>query len=210
MILFKYATRSRPDLFIRGYRSIVDNILTEDYKILVSVDYDDKYSIKRILDVINEKTIVVIGKSKSKIDAINRDIRLIGKFDVLVNMSDDMVFIKKGFDEVILNNISPFSCLHFPDGNRNDLITLSIIGYDFYKYFNYIYCPEYKSLYCDNEQTEVAKKLGAYKYISEQIFEHLHPAYGKAVFDSQYAHTESFNYIDKQTFEKRKAINYGL
>ena len=222
-ILFKFATRSRPTLFKRGIESILNNISTDDFQILVSVDHDDD----TMLPMINEykahpNVSIVVGSSKSKVHAINRDIELAMDWDVLVNMSDDMVFVEKGFDEIIRGgyidkdwNTYPFHknldfCLHFPDGNRNDLITMSIIGKDYYKRFNYIYNPEYISLYCDNEQTDVAKILGCYKYVDKVIFNHLHPAYGKAIFDRQYQHTESFSNIDQQTYIKRKAINYGL
>ena len=202
-ILFKYATRNRPELFDRGMRSILDNVASDNFHILVSIDNDDKNHYK---DYPN--TTIVRGESFNKVDAINRDIDLIDGWDILVNMSDDMVFTVKGFDDIIRDNFD--HCLHFPDGNRNDLITMSIISREFYTRFGYIYNPEYKSLYCDNEQTEVAKILGCYKFINQQIFEHLHPAYGKAHFDLQYQHTESFGYEDSQTFLRRQKINYGL
>lgn len=207
-ILFKYATRNRPELFDRGMRSILDNVASDDFQILVSVDNDDKNHYDQYLH-----TTIIRDNSLNKVDAINRDIYLINRWDILVNMSDDMVFTVKGFDDIIrkefANDITAH-CLHFPDGNRNDLITMSIISREFYTRFGYIYNPEYKSLYCDNEQTEVSKILGCYKFINQQIFEHLHPAYGKAHFDAQYQHTESFGYEDSQTFLRRQKINYGL
>jgi len=168
---------------------------------------------------------IVSGKSKDKVDAINRDIELVKDWDFLCCMSDDMVFNVKGFDEIIRDafnsgvmcfdipqtkkyNLDQF--IHFPDGNRKDLCTMSIIGMTYYERDKYIYNPEYASLYCDNEAQEVAKIRGCYKYVDTQIFEHLHPAYGKAVFDSQYQHTESFGTIDAQTYQRRKENNYGL
>lgn len=236
-ILFKYATRSRPELFKRGIESIINNVESEDYKILVSVDSNDDsmngvahdylhYSWIKIADNrINCKNIKLsFGDSKNKIEAVNRDVNEFNyDWDILVNMSDDMVFNVKGFDNIIRENFyfkkldggnslvkDLDKCLHFPDGNRKDLITMSIMGRDYYNRFNYIYHPDYISLYCDNEQTEVAKMLGCYKYVDKQIFEHLHPAYGKAVFDAQYQHTESFGNVDLQTYLKRKEANFGI
>jgi hypothetical protein len=58
--------------------------------------------------------------------------------------------------------------------------------------------------------TEVAKKLNKYKFVNENLFVHLHPAYSKAPFDMQYQHTESFNFMDKNTFEKRKQNKFYL
>ena len=103
MILFNYTTRSRPANFFRGLRSIENNCTTP-YKVLVSIDEDDytmnNEDVKRML--LNFKNIVLcIGTSKNKIDAINRDMDLVEQWwDVLVNVSDDQVFIKKDFDFV--------------------------------------------------------------------------------------------------------------
>jgi len=200
-ILFKYATKNRPHLFDRGMQSILNNVSSDNFHILVSVDNDDKNHYKEY-----PNTTIVRGESLNKVDAINRDIELIDSWDILVNMSDDMVFTCKGFDTIIRDNFA--HCLHFPDGNRNDLITMTIISREFYTRFGYIYNPEYKSLYCDNEQTEVSKILGCYKYIDKQIFEHLHPAYFKANFDAQYIYTESFMNEDRLTYERRKANDF--
>jgi len=76
--------------------------------------------------------------------------------------------------------------------------------------FGYIYNPEYKSLFCDNEQQEVAKLLGRYVYIKKRLFNHNHPAWGLAAMDALMVHTESFHMEDKATFERRKAINFGI
>ena len=173
-ILYKFTTRSRPELFKRGMESIIDNSSSDNYHILVSVDDDDE-SMRQEFNYPN--TTIVSGKSKNKIDAINRDIdKFGGDWDILVNMSDDMVFTKKGFDDVIresFNVLPDYSevivadfnlCIHFPDGNRNDLITMAIMGREYYERFNYIYHPDYISLWCDNEMTDVAKILGCYKY----------------------------------------------
>jgi hypothetical protein len=218
-ILFKFTTRSRPHLFHRGMMSILNNVTSDDFHILVSVDNDD---VQEVYSHPYKNTTVIKGVSKSKIDAINRDVNEFDyDFDVLVNMSDDMVFTEKGFDEVIrevfidyFNGGEAFKsldkCLHFPDGNRNDLITMAIMGRDYYKRFNYIYHPEYKSLYCDNEMTDVAMLLGCYRFVNKNIVYHLHPAYGKGIFDAQYRHTESFGSEDRETYLKRKAIKFGL
>jgi len=217
-ILFNFASRSRPALFRRGVESIINNA-TGQYQICAIVDANDT----RLKDYNFEGcSIVDNGLSANKVDAINRaHLHILNSgCDIIVNMSDDMVFTQKGFDEIIKKEFQKECfevgynaldlCLHLPDGNRSDLITMAILGIDYYKRFNYIYHPEYKSLYCDNEMTEVAKLLGKYKFVNENLFVHLHPAYGKAPFDMQYQHTESFNFMDKNTFEKRKQNKFYL
>lgn len=211
-ILFKFTTRSRPHLFERGMQTIIQNVVNENYQILVSVDTDDATmteALKKYED--NVKVKICYGTSKNKIDAINRDVEKADDWHILINMSDDMVFVCRGFDDIIRNSFDNLKqCLHFPDGNTNQLITMSILGREFYDRFGYIYNPEYVSLWCDNEQMEVAKLIYAYKYVDMMILNHLHPAFAKADFDNQYKHTESFYGVDAQTFERRKAIKFGL
>jgi hypothetical protein len=161
---------------------------------------------------------MVMGESKSKIEAINRDVNDIAyDWDVIVNMSDDMVFNTAGFDAIIRasfgaawGKVDTNRCLHFPDGNRSDLITMAILGRVYYERFKYIYHPSYKSLYCDDEMTIVAKQLNCLLFVGVDIFEHKHPAYGKASMDTQYMITESFGSVDQMNFEARKSKNFYL
>jgi len=209
-ILFNYTTRSRPELFERGLKSITDNCTSDKYKILVTVDENDATMFKYWND---PRITTIIGESKNKVDAINRDINeFVYDWDVLVNFSDDMIFTQKGFDNIIRQSFdNTDQCIHFPDGSTGDrLISMSILGREYYNRFNYIYHPDYYSVYCDNETMDVAKILKCYKFINENIFVHLHPANGNAFNDEQYRYTESFHPIDQATYFKRKAMNYGI
>lgn len=211
-ILFKYTTRSRPELFKRGMDSIINNCISESYQILVSIDTDDE-SMFEMEDYYkgNSKVIFCKGTSTGKINAINRDVDLVTDWDILVNMSDDMVFTQNGFDAHIRGAFDNLDqCLHFPDGNTTAFITMSILGRKYFDRFGYIYHPDYISLFCDNEQTEVAQILGCYKFINKNIFSHLHPAWAKAASDEQYRHTESFWGVDQATYTRRKANNFFL
>lgn len=220
-ILYNYPSRSRPSLFRRGVESIISNSASTDYEILAIVDENDP----TLKDYDFTGCTVLVGKSKSKVDAINRGHEYILKSgaDIIVNFSDDMVFTQKYFDSKIRNSffyyVSPNyrgqsdfdMCIHFPDGSTNErLISMSVLGIDYYKRFNYIYNPEYISLYCDNETMDVAKALGKYKFINENLFAHLHPANGNAFNDAQYQYTESFHPIDGATYQRRKLNNFGL
>ena len=215
-LLFKLTTRSRPQRAIKTLESIYANIKTDNFYILMSLDSDDPTT----TDLYEwcsgkfDKITIKFGESKNKIDAINRDLNnLLIKWDVLLNVSDDQVFIKEGFDEVILQslngNLDQF--LHFPDGNQKDLATMSIMGYDYYMRDKYIYHPSYQSVYCDNEAQDVAKLRGCYKYVNEDILVHEHPAWGKAQYDYQYAKTEHpTTYMqDEANYKKRKNENFN-
>lgn len=225
-ILFKFATRSRVDKFFEGLDNILANISDkENFLILVSADIDDASmcnkemyeKLKDYLIAYPEKIVVKFSTSESKIHAINRDVNEIKDrfdFDILVNFSDDMKFIVNGFDDIIREKFN----IHFPDTNGNiyfndgfvkDAIsTMSIIGRMYYDKFNYIYHPSYKSLWCDNEYTEVAKRENKIAYFDEILYNHLHPSNVGGFIDEQLKHTESFNNIDFQNFENRKLNNF--
>ena len=218
-ILFKYTSRSRPDQFYRGLISIINNCTSPNYLILCSLDNNDP-TLDRYLHYINElnnsKIKVCLGDSKNKIDAINRDLNSYKKkWDILINMSDDMLFHKRGVDEIIResfgSNLDQF--VHFNDGNqKSNLCSMTIEGKSYYRRFNYIYHPDYVSLWCDVEAQEVAKNLGKYKYMGDEqlIFRHLHPSFGLAQTDAQYAITESQELwsADLRTYTIRKNRNF--
>lgn len=225
-ILYKLTTRSRPELAKRAIQSVIDNSVSDDFEIWVTLDHNDEATIDEIENLektYNEKynrwvishCVTLVNKC-TKISAINRDLEEIKilKWDILVNLSDDQVFIKKGFDEDIRNafadNLDQF--IHFPDGNRKDLCTMSVIGRDYFNRDGYIYYPEYITECCDDEAQEVAKLRGCYKFVDIEIFNHLHPAYNKAEWDRNYADNLT---LDKQSHDrdllaKRRAINFGL
>ena len=216
-ILYKYTTRSRRSNFLRGYDSILNKISNrEDYHILISVDKDDQSMFP--LPVLDGNHTFVVGNSKNKIDAINRDLNEFDyDWDILINMSDDMIFTKKGFDDIIraefYNDFNQY--LHFNDGNQKcNVCTMHIVGRNYYDRFKYIYHPDYISLWCDVENDIVAKQLGCYKYMGDNIklFRHLHPAWGLAPQDALSIKTEdrALWVADEITFNKRKIKNFGL
>jgi len=220
-ILFKYTTRSRRSNFLRGIDSIIDNLADkENYHIYTTFDVDDDKM--RPLPEIKGNHTYIAGTSKSKIDAINRDMDFINSqydWQIIINMSDDMVFIQKGFDDIIRKEFTDGSItnldqyIHFNDGNQKaNVSTMHIVGRDYYNRDNYIYNPEYKSLWCDVENDMVAKLRGCYKYVGDNVrlFSHLHPAWGLAPNDEQYMKTEHRDMwiADEQTFNNRKQNNF--
>lgn len=226
LILFKFASRSRESKFFIGLDNILNNIADyENFHILVSLDSDDSTmynkttitKIKKYFELYPDKITVVFGKSKSKIDAINRDVNHYKEsinFDILVNFSDDMSFIVKGFDNIIRNKFSQHfndtdGNIYFNDGFTKDKIsTLSIIGRKYYDKFNYIYHPSYISLWCDNEYTIVAKNNNKIHYFDENIFVHNHPSNVGGFIDEQLILTESFSEVDYQNFISRQKNNF--
>jgi len=215
-ILVKYASRSRPENFERGLKSIIDNAVDiGSVFVLVSLDSDDQ-RLKEYEDVVGkyyDKAFikVYIGESQNKIHAINRDIDKV-KFDwdVLVNMSDDMELVWE-WDEIIAANIEDGRFLHFNDGNHNEyLCTMSVMHRDYYNLDGYIYNPAYKSLYCDQEATEAAHIRGLRKYVPVQICKHLHPEWGYSPLDQLYVANNKYATEDLTTIRSRRITMYGI
>lgn len=207
-ILVNFPSRSRPERFhacMVNLRQCFTN-----YKVALKVDRNDP-TLRQYLSKAYPEILLYLGHSKSKVDAINRDIPLYD-WEIIVNTSDDILW-RPGAGAEIIKNYEKDTFLHFPEPyaesqaakrKSNSICVSSIMDRVYFDRFGYIYNPQYLSLWCDNEATEVAKNLGRYKFVNKIIFEHMHPAAGKAVKDHQYKLTESFGAIDKRTFLTRK------
>jgi len=148
-----------------------------------------------------------------KISAINNHIQE-RDFDIVICASDDMVPKAWGWDNEIaiaMNQYFPNldGCVHFNDGNTDgELITFSILGKKLYDSFGYIYHPDYKSLYCDDEFTQEVKRMGKEKYIDKVIISHEHWSIEGSdnhdQVDLAVQKTLHYSGRDKQVFEERK------
>src|SRR5688572_20144431 len=139
MICFNFASRSRPQKFFDCLENIRSFISTKDYFVLAKIDEDQKQSYDRVNNYPEVK--VCYGLSLNKVHAINRGLENV-KFDILCNHSDDMFFTRNGFDELIREHCGPDTFLHIPDQVVGDKIsTYSIMGFDYYNRFKYVYNP---------------------------------------------------------------------
>lgn len=217
-ILFNFASRSRPDKFFETLDNIVQNCASNDYFIVCKLDEDDAimtdaYVRRRLLTY--PKIVVKWGVSTSKIHAINRDLNDgdLSTWSILINMSDDMKWGTFGFDDIIRQhmpvNLDGF--LHVPDDYAQDRVcTTSIIGYRYYQRDMYVYHPDYYSMWCDDEATEIAKARGCYAMVAGIQLEHLHYTnMGKAGKDALYRRNDTY-LADKKIYEERKARGFDL
>lgn len=219
-ILFKYASRSRPDKFFDGLDSIFNNLFDfEHFHISCTLDRDDEsMNNKSVIDRIGtyKNTSIAWGLSEGKIHAINRDFPDY-PFSILICMSDDMRFIAYGFDDIIRNDMTSLfplydGLLHYPDQDAKDaLAVLYIAGRQWWARRNKkIYHPSYKSLWCDNEEMEVAKRLNKYALLSYTIVDHQCPGWGRAKKDEMYIRQEKYWEEDESNFNFRKSINFEI
>ena len=174
-LLIKFPTRNRKNKFfkvLRQYQNLCEDL--DNTYFLITLDNDDEsMNSSDVEDIFNTfKNIkVVYGTSNSKIHAVNRDIELVNDWDIVLLASDDMTPKVKGYDNIIRNKMKEFysdtdGILWFNDGHMgNKLNTLCILGKKYYDRFGYIYYPEYKSVWSDNEFMDVANILKKQTYI---------------------------------------------
>jgi len=221
-ILIKFPTRGRPDKFFSTldlYISKAKNL--SKIAFLISADVDDvSMTNDEVLTRLNSyrervKLIYFFSNNKTKIQAVNADLEKVSNWDILLLASDDMIPLMDGYDEIISQDMSNHfkdtdGVLWYHDGAQDRINTLSILGKKYYDRFNYIYHPDYISLWCDNEFTEVSQKLNKVYRSSQVIIEHRHPAWQKSTFDELYVRNESFYSADHITYNKRSQNNFDL
>ena len=219
-LLIKFPTKNRKFKFLNvfnKYHQFCDD--KENTQFLVTLDNDDSdMNSPDVIEILKtfKNTKFIFGDSKSKVDAINRDMELYNDWDIVLLASDDMTPMIKGYDNIIRNNMKTHypdtdGVLWFNDGyQKNKLNTLCILGKKYYDRFKYIYNPEYKSVWSDNEFMDVANLLGKQTYFNDVIIKHEHPDWGFGNRD--HIHQENFTNVDydKNIYLKNKSINFGL
>ena len=220
-ILLKFPTRSRPQQAMRVIQQYSNMAINpKSIGVAMSCDSDDdsmtrtlvKDEFDRILGQFGWHQIYY-GNSKTKIEACNADMEKIEyPWDIAVLVSDDMVPIVRGYDDVIRSHmIASFpntdGILWFNDGHQEDkLNTLSVMGRTMYQSFGYIYHPSYKSFYCDTEFTDLCKTTLKSKcvYSPTCIVRHEHPGNGYGGFDSLYQKNQLAWTHDMDNYINRK------
>lgn len=221
-ILFSFPSRSRPTKMFGCLDNIRKLSKSDNYKVVLKLDLDDPDTncdwVKMLLNSYPEVT-VEWGYSKSKIHAVNRSLENhLEGVSIILSHSDDFLFLVDGFDDIIRHAfIKHFprldGAIFFPDSHaKSRTCTYSMLGINLYKQEGSIYNEEYDSLYADNEFTEKMRMLGKIKFIDQQILDHFHPIWKMAAWDNLYRESESPEKYkkDKETYLKRKAINFGI
>lgn len=217
-ILVKIPTRGRPKQCAEVIRAMQEK-QSGECTYLVSLDTDDPEFDKYGPALEGLNAIVRLGTSRDKVHAINRDINEHeGPWDILVVGSDDMWPIVQGWDEVIRQDMathypSTDGMLWYNDGYANaKLNTMPIMGLAYFRRFRNVYHDSYRSFFCDDEQTEVAKAHGKVKYIPRQLFDHRHPDNRvKGVFsDDTYRRAIPHWHDDEMNYRQRRLKGFPI
>ena len=216
--LFKYPTFRRPEWFKATLKTYIKMLSGDhDYKFIISINEDDQtmnnVDMRNFIYGQIGGVAVKYGDHADKIVAINADMD--GRdFDILFLISDDMIPIVKGFDNIIAEAMTKHfpamdGALHFDDDccGKDKCITLSIMGKKLYDYFGYIYHPDYKSFFCDNEFTDEVYRLNKAVYIPQVIVKHDWQGWGKDR-DEVYQRNTRLGRGDEATYNRRKKLNF--
>lgn len=219
-LLVKFPTKGRRKKFfevLRLYHSMLAE--PENTQFLVTLDEDDPdmagHGVARKLRGF-PRTLWAYGKSADKMCAVNRDMGMAPVWDILLLAADDMIPVVDGYDGIIRAGMREFypdtdGVLFFNDGfRRNELNTLPIMGRKYYERFGYIYQPEYKSTWSDQEFTRVADLLGRQTYFDRTIIRHEHPDWGYGSEDEIHRVNLRNEEWDKSLFLRRQRENFGL
>ena len=227
-ILLKCPTRSRPQKVIQTLSSYVKLANhPEQLGVAISCDEDDMSMTRNLVQEELLRTLnpvawkrIFFSPNKNKIQACNANMNEIDwEWNIVVLVSDDMIPQLKGWDDVIRNHMmarfpDTNGILWFNDGHQGDkLNTLCVFGRTMYHSFGYIYHPEYKSLFCDTELTDLCKGELASKclYIPYCIIRHEHPGTGYAQnMDTLYVRNQKYWNEDMYTYIRRKTYTYDV
>ena len=219
-ILVQFPTRGRLEKFSKTLQLWQSNRLTNNVKFRIIIDRDD-LSMNRppVLNSLSQwgNLEVKLCEGHGKINAINYGLAEISKdYDIIVIASDDMIPTGYGWDQRIIDDMYK----HYPDGDGvlwyNDgytadrLNTLCILGTKYFRRFGYVYHPDYKSLWCDNEFMDVANMLGKQTYFEDIIIKHENPFNTGEKGDRLNFRDNQLFKLDERTYIRRKADNFGL
>jgi hypothetical protein len=140
--------------------------------------------------------------------------------DVMMLTSDDMIPCMEGYDDIIFQGFQ--HCfpefdggIKFNDGLRPEgdpLMVMPVLGSKLYKAIGYFYCPEYTSLYCDNDLTNICAGLEKFVIAKICIIRHEWIPGNHPDADEMHKEQDSTEmYIkDKAVFDKRITEGFDL
>jgi hypothetical protein len=126
-----------------------------------------------------------------------------------------MVPFKHGFDDVIHKDFKRYcpdydGVMRYWDRMRlinEHLVTWTVMGREFFKYYGCLYHPNYRSQWCDNELTDVALRENKLFHSTAEIVEHQWKKFG---MDLTYSVSDEDFGRDREVYEQRKEKGFPL
>jgi len=216
-LLIKFPSRERPEQFFKALELYISKLQEPmETRFMFTFDSDD-HALPKYMDYVNaalgNKKIsyeISVDRSTSKVHAINRDMGTSGDWDFLLLASDDMLAEEWGYDVRIKDASELTPCaIWLNAGDQPRIATLMAMERPYFDAFGYIYHPDYLSLWCDNEWTEVAQQNGCLVKIDDVLIRNVSPDWGgKAPRDALYRRNNRLHDIDHKTYIRRKAAGF--
>jgi hypothetical protein len=166
------------------------------------------------LQAAGQRVRIAVCEPGGKVHACNHGISNGPAWEVLVLASDDFAPVLAGWDDCIAGAMGWHfpaldGVLHFHDGyiGAGRLITLPVMGVNYYRRFGYVYHPAYRSFFCDDEMTEVARQIHKYAWINLVLARHEHGGPGG---DAVYVANQAHYAADQLLFQRRRTTGFGL
>lgn len=205
-----HPSRNRPkqaDETIKKWRS---NAFYPEYiEYILSVDKDDR-DLRRYKAVgIENHIYVAVNRNKSAIEAINNAAK-VSTANLIIVVSDDFD-CPKNWDLKLKKELAEKEdyLVKTQDGIQKTLITLPIMDRTYYNRFGYIYHPDYKHMFSDQEMTAVGHLLGRVITL-DLMFPHNHYSTGKSRKDSINTKNNMTWNQGSSVFAKRLRGNFGI
>jgi len=179
-----HATTGRPEQAAKTafkWLSRADNKV-EYIVSLNGTDKDDYSTMTEVFKQFNTGCIMRSPASTTAISAFNEGFRN-ATGDILIAISDD-TSCPEFWDTLLRSALQGKTdfCAKTDDGLQPTLITMPLMDRIYYERYGYVYHPDYKHMFADQELTTVAKMTG--KFIQLPLkFEHLHYSTGKSPKD---------------------------
>lgn len=217
-----HSSRGRPEKSLLTVRDILCKTSGKHgIKYIMGIDENDP---KKNLYNLNSKSIIKLHSgfefkifdSKNYVECVNN----LGKFflnDVCLIASDDFV-LPVNWDLLLVKEIEKHPELDNDfvvdvfDGYQSRIMTFPIFSQKYYQRFNYVYYPEYESIYSDTQFTEVAHKLNRVINARNILFEHQHWSFNKRQKDkTDENHSGKSRYEQgEKIFKYQESINFGI
>lgn len=213
--LIKFPSRGRPDKFKSALQQYIE-LSSNAHELNFICTFDEDDDLMNTDDIKNHLSAIpnlkfYYGHSTNKIEAINANLENVDNFDILILAADDLYPIAQNYDDLIVQDFMIYhpdldGPLHYMNPSWEERLDIGcIMGVNYYRRFNYIYNPTYKTIFCDNEYMEVAKILGKHRYIPKQLFAHHY-----VITDPTANRNWVFNNHDEQVYNRRKSINFDI
>lgn len=191
----------------------------QDLEVIVSLDEDDPQKdeywkqyvpVHALFDKVSFK--LIVNHNQSVVDATNHAAR-VSKGDIMIYLSDDFkcpenwaVLVQKEFegeDRPLLikvnDGLQPFDVA---------VLTIPIMNRALFEKMKYFWFPGYKSMFVDEDLYWTVHKLWAMKMCPQLLFQHEHPANGKAPNDETYIRSSRNWDQGKKLFAERRGAGF--